>query len=535
MKVRRENPSKRLKHRVDAPLMVELPEGNFKANDWSLGGFGLENYEGEQKLGDIFPATLHLPFQGFGISFQTDVEIKRLTDTGSLGLEFVELGDREHELMRHFIDDLVRGSMTTVDDTILRIDTPITPVSVDPDPSPVSDVPIHRWPLKAILMTAFYLTLGSLVVGYSALLFHSNFIRLEVSSAVVSAPVETILATADGQIESISVNPGELLAPHTTMISIDDNELLQAVDMAQISVDRAIVGLREKKQIFQSEAAKLKDYSSIAKAQIERTSTRIKALQKRSSLAMAQEKRFSTLYKEGWTTRSKLDDVQSQHAELAAELEEARQLMHERRMLLDSIEQGRFFTGDRFDGRLQEAQAELDYAVDEVMLAKDELTALLNHKKRLGLYAPGEGRIIRFLKNSGSSVKRGEEIALFEYNIARTIEAYLTQDEILEVGFGNLATVFFPSIDTSIEAYVTNIDRASGYVNEKETRYQWRAEEDRTARVTLQFVDLPIEDIRRRFSPGLPAIVIFERQNIDDRLHSINIQIRNNPGLGEET
>lgn len=535
MKVRREKPSKRLKHRVDAPLMVDLPEGEFKASDWSLGGFGIEGYTGVQKLGDIFAASLHLPFQGFGISFQADVEVKRLTESGSLGVEFTELGDREHELMRHFIDDLVRGSMTTVEDTILRIDTPVTPVSVEPEVNPASEVPFTRWPLKAIVMTGFYMTLGAIVVGYAALVFHSNFVRLEVTSAVVSAPVETILSTADGKIESISVNPGQLLPQRTAMISIDDNRLLQAVDMASIRVDRATVALRQKQKIFQSEAAKLKDYSSIAKAQIDRTSTRIKALQERSSLAFAQEERFSTLFNEGWTTRSKLDEVQSQHAELAAELEEARQLMHERRMLLDSIEQGRFYTGDKFDGRLQEAKAELDFAVDEVMLAKDELSALLNHKKRLELYAPGEGRIIRFLKNSGSSVKRGEEIALFEHNVARTIEAYLTQDEILEVGFGNMATVFFPSLDASVQAFVTNIDRASGYVNEKETRYQWRAAEDRTARVTLQFTDIPLEDIRNRFAPGLPAIVIFERQNIDDRIHSIRNQIRKEAASGTKT
>jgi hypothetical protein len=38
------------------------------------------------------------------------------------------VGNREREIMAYFIDELVRGSMTSVDDVILRLDSPVTPV-----------------------------------------------------------------------------------------------------------------------------------------------------------------------------------------------------------------------------------------------------------------------------------------------------------------------------------------------------------------------------------------------------------------------
>ena len=144
--------------------------------------------------------TLELPFQGFDISFEVDAKVTREDqDAGTLGVEFVELTERAHDLLVHFIDDLVRGKMATVDDTICRIDIPVTPISTKPEAESEQGSK-RRWPIKTVLMTGFYLILGLGVFGYLGVLAHGLTMRLEVQSAVVSTPVSTVKMPVDGKV-----------------------------------------------------------------------------------------------------------------------------------------------------------------------------------------------------------------------------------------------------------------------------------------------------------------------------------------------
>ncbi len=475
-------------------------------------------------VGDEIQCTLHIPFQGFEVSFELEARVMRISESGELSAAFTKVGDREREIMTHFVDELVRGSMTSVDDVILRLDSPVTPVSTKPDVNPAEQVPARRRPWRVWAMSAFYLTAGLGVVGYAMLVFYVNFLRLEVDTAVVSAPIEPILAASDGKIEKIAVEMGAKVTAETPLIIIEDPKLEEAMDLAAIQVDRTIMELTAKQKELQAEQERLRDYRTIALSQLERINVKIRSLEQRTELARRQAERFRTLARGGWTTKSKLDEVTSAHTALAGDLEEARLLREERRLSLKNIDKGRFYTGGKLEGRLKELQAAVDFHWDRVRLAKDELTALERHRERLILSAPTTGRIVKLLRTTGSSVKRGEELALFERDEVRIIEAFLTQEEVLEIGLEDTATVYFPSIDQRVAAVVLAIDRTTGYIDEIESRYQWRGPKDRSAKVTLRFLDIESDVIRKRFKPGLPAVVVFERRNTDE----VNRRIKDN-------
>jgi multidrug resistance efflux pump len=532
MRVRRERPSQRLHHRVSAPIVVLTDDGEFTASDWSIGGFGLTEYPRHLNMGDELDCTVNIPFQGFDISFPVKVEIVRATDDGSIGAAYKEVGDREKEIMTHFIDDLVRGSITSVDDALLRIDTPVTPVSTKPDPNPSTEVPLRRRSLKTIAWSTFYFTAGLAVIAYASLVLYSNFYRLEVDTAVVSAPVEPIFAPVDGKIADAPTwlidKPIEKDAP---LIVLEDGKLQLSLEMAKVNIDRKTLELRATKRELDNEKSKLKDYRSVALTELRRSNRQVKSLKHRVSLARKQFERYSQLLSEGWTTRSRVDAIESDYSALAQDLEEARLLMHQRRALLDSIEQGRFFNGDRFVGQVKELTAAMELALDEVMLAKDELSALKRRKERLVLRAPNTGRLIKLMRQSGSNVKKGEEIALFEREEDRLIEAFLTQEEVLEIGLGDDATVYFPSLDERVNAVISSIDRTSGYIDEMGSRYEWRGPKDRSALVRLNFVDVTRDQVRRRYTPGLPASVIFERRETDEARSLVKNRLKQRTGL----
>lgn len=527
MKVRRERPSQRLNHRVSAPIKVEIDGESYDADDWSLGGFSISGFEGAGAVGNKITSIIHLPFQGFEISFTIDCEIKRCTDEGNLGVLFVDLDDRERELMTHFIDNLVRGSMSVVDDTILRIDSPVTPVSTKPDPNPTDNMNIRRWPIRMVIMSLFYLTAGLGVLAYTSLMLHSNFVQLEIQSAVVSAPVQPILSTTNGLVKNVHNPSGSFVERNTPLITFSNPDLQQKIDLAKVRIDRSLLELRAKEKDLEFERQKFGDYRIIAENAVGRITAKIQSLQERALLARAQVDRFTTLLKDGWTTQSRLDEMAMEYEKLRGELEQARLLMHERRQLLDGIEAGRFFDGNSIKGQLQKLKATAELAADEVMLAKDELSTLLHQRDSMVIPAPHNGRLLAVYKMDGSTVKRGEKIALFERNEARTIDAFVTQDEVLEIGLGDKAMAYFPSLDRKVEIIVSAIDRTQGYIDQKKSRYQWRGSEDRTALVTLQFIDITFSEIRSSFPPGLPVVVIFKRRGTDIRIPTIKSWFKN--------
>jgi len=169
VRVKRERPDQRRHHRITAPLFVDVAGWRVRAADWSLGGLRIVGFPDELPLaGDEIPLHLHLPFQGFDVSFDVMAEVVRSnSDNQSFAVKFTEVGEREGELMSHFIEELVRGSMSDVEDTIQRIDVPVTPASLEPDANPSEQVPVRRLPVKTITMTGVYILLPASVTSRS--------------------------------------------------------------------------------------------------------------------------------------------------------------------------------------------------------------------------------------------------------------------------------------------------------------------------------------------------------------------------------
>ncbi len=135
VKIKRERPDQRRHHRVTAPLFVRVGGHQLRATDWSLGGLRIDGYTGELPMaGAELPFHLTLPFQGFDVSFDIKAEVVRTNPAEKMfAVRYTEIGERERELMQHFIEELVRGSMSDVEDTIQRIDVPVTPARLEPD------------------------------------------------------------------------------------------------------------------------------------------------------------------------------------------------------------------------------------------------------------------------------------------------------------------------------------------------------------------------------------------------------------------
>ncbi len=242
MKITREKACQRLHHRVKTPLAVMLDGELYEAIDWSLGGLRVGGWRNGESLqiGEKIPCHFSLPFQGFDIGFDVELEVVRIdAEREELAGKFIDLGDRKTELMHHFIEQLVRGAMVPVEDTILRIDSPVTPVSTKPDPSPAEQVPVNRLPVKLIAMSAFYLIGGLLLFSLVGLTVYNNFLSLRVSTAMTYKPVEPVIALQDGMILNTSIGAGDYVGQGQELFQMSIPALNLQLDEAQLQVERA--------------------------------------------------------------------------------------------------------------------------------------------------------------------------------------------------------------------------------------------------------------------------------------------------------
>lgn len=511
MKITREKASQRRHHRVQTPLSIRVDNTKYKAADWGLGGFRLENW-GRNDLTPGMEVEYHfqLPFQGFEITFQGIAKVISVNqELKQISAQFSDLSERQQELLSHFIEELVRGAMTPVADTILRIDSPVTPVSTDPDSSPETEVPVSRWKTKTIVMYGLYFSAGVALFLYISFTLYANFFSLEVESGVVSAPIERVFSTTDGRIEKVAVTLDTLVPQGTALIQIQDAKVEEQIALAQIRIERDRALLETRREELAIEQDKLIDYHQFVEKNVKQAQIVVESLTVQHRLAQKDVLRHSKLIQSGAVSKKHLDVAIRLKTALSAELNLAKVNLDKQKYNLKTVSNGRYFTGGHFEGRVKEIRAEVNRLKQEVTHTTQELLALYQRRESLTVHASSPGRIVQVIKSNGSSTKRGETIALFERDEQRIVDVYLTQDEVIGVELFQPARIFFPSLDSLVAGKVIAIDRTEGFLHERESRYSWRSNEERTAKVTLAFTELSKEQIRQQYKPGLPAIIVF--------------------------
>jgi multidrug resistance efflux pump len=403
--------------------------------------------------------------------------------------------------------------MSPVHDSIQRIDLPVTPVSAEPDPNPKNVVAVRRLPVRQAAWIGIYASLGFVVFGYTALVLYSNLFRMEVQSAVVDAPVLKVLARGDGELPFIRIKTGEKVKQGETVIYFADDDLEKQIDMARIEIESREATLDGLIQRRGGELERMTEYAAIEVKSIEQTKVAIKAMTAEVEAAGRRHSRLQSLLKRGLTTRPRVEDAEILLGTARGKLDGKRLELEEQKRLADTNPGKFFYTGRELVGEMTEIDSSITQARHQVALAHQAHEALLKHRERLSIKAPFDGSVASLPAPEHAAVKRGDVVAVFQKDDERWVTAFLTQDEVMKVGLGDTASVYFPALERSVRATVMAIDRTSGFKEEVSRRYSWRGAEDRSAEVRLEFLAGPGPEAGGGIEAGLPAVVLFEAQS----------------------
>lgn len=515
MRITREKPCQRRHHRVSAPLYVSVNQQAYsQAKDWSLSGLCIEEYEGEAlQTNQRVSLQIELPFQGYQISFEVSARIVRTAITNEeqdIFAEFIDLSERSFDLMKHFVDDLVRGKMATIDDTICRIDVPVTPISTSPTPNPEETLPLKRWPIKSIFMSTFYLLLGLIVFSYIGVIFYSSYFTLEVPYSVVSSKIQTLKMPMDGVLIPVNYQIGSHLDKGEPLFRIENQAISTQLLSLSVKIQKTENELAESKEKYRIETERMKLYQLVSKTDTQILVAQVEAKKQEVKSADDNMVRVLKLKHNNALSAKQLDDAKDRQNIVSFQLQELEAKLSQARAM-ESVSTRRHYNHKEFASDLDLAAVALQSLYSRLKIEKQQYSDLNNKLQNHVVRAPYTGKIVDVYHTAESSIPKNEPVLVFEETETTTVTAYLNQEEILQVGLNDLATVFVPAIDQHFKAVITKIDRSSAYIDQKTAKYTWKDSKEKTALVTLEIFSE--QEFKELLSAGLPAVVIFKRRS----------------------
>jgi len=503
-----EKPDQRRHYRVTAPLFVVFNDQKYRAVDWSLGGLRLEGIKGSlPDIGDLVEVEITLPYQDFKITFEAVLEIVRHVP-GGFGAQFKSLGEREQGLMSHFIDEIVRGSMTDVKETLARMDVPLTPVSTKPPEQSVPETPLQRWTDKTYVVPALYGVLGLLVFGYAALVAYSNIFHLVVESAVVGGRVSIIKAQADGRIIYKEMQSGQLVKAGEVIAHINDPLLEARIEKSAIEIKRKLAEQSFLQQQTGVASSRASDILRQKSGSLRNQRLRVRKIGAEVKRARALYRSLVRRLRRGRSKRQRVANAKANLSKLRIRLAKAQSVLKGRVRLVKHTGKSGLFGKQLVLSNDPLYQARLGLIKNEVELARHDHQILQKLRADRIINAPFAARIVDLPRTSGSPIMRGDVAVVLEPASVLTVTAFLTQREILKVRTGDTASVFIPALDQSFGAHIKSVNRRLSFVNAKDESYSWRPKEERNAQVILELASNE-PSVAQQLTAGLPAVIMF--------------------------
>lgn len=508
--VKRETPSQRMHYRLNVPIYIDVEGKTFKAADWSMGGFRIDGYDGPLRQGDLFTPEVSIDFRGFHISFRQEAQVVRASE-GSLAVSFHDMKPENLELLKYFSEGLLGGEMASFQDAIRRVDMPVTPVEMELVEE-ATEVPIKR-SIRRILIALAYIIIGGALLLYIAITLYSNFWRIEVESGVVCAPTEPLVSPVSGIFEQLIIAPDRSIKLGDPVIRLKNQDNERDYANLQVALNNARFRMYSIAAQLGVDRSTLEIYGKVGDSRLVSARDRVEALKRDVELAQRDVVRKVNLQGKGAVSKEDMEGAQQLAERKQNDLLLAENELRIARIALGGLKRsGLFFSGDRVEGRGHGLKAELLAAQQSVWDLEQQLGGLAGSRANYIIYAPFNGHVVRVLKTPGNTVDRGENLAVLERDDSRYVEVFLTQGESTQVRLGSVAKLFIPSLNIEREGRIIQIDRTRGFVDETDSRYRWRTTVDRTACVTMFFIDKDGKNAQvKDIITGTPVTVSFSR------------------------
>lgn len=193
--------------RLKVPIRAEIDGTPFTVDDWSMGGFGVEQEMTSRHPGETFQSKLTFPFEDFAITLDLSCQLVYIVDDNSrFGCRFAGLSEGQLALFRYVVDAYLSGEIVSAGDILAvrsrdnTADARTSPRLFDAYEEETSRVPL----VPRLLGYAAVLALTVLVAWGAWQGFRERYLTVRSLTATVDAPVIDLRAPVAGTVLSLT-------------------------------------------------------------------------------------------------------------------------------------------------------------------------------------------------------------------------------------------------------------------------------------------------------------------------------------------
>lgn len=231
MHIRHERPEAGLNFLVTAPLLFwpDAADGPSPISSWSMEGVVFADGAGPHG-----PGHLRLPFQGVCM----DLPIYLGTPDEKGFAPFVEMTVRQREVLTVLYQGLLSGQMTSTQDMIQSLDTPVdkVPMSETQEEQEVATASVTPRLLRMARTMAVYGLVAALLIGGMGGKIWQRLDQLAPADARVAAPMVAHYFGEAGQVKDIAVVPGQEVQAGDLLVALRNSDLDRQADAVRAQI-----------------------------------------------------------------------------------------------------------------------------------------------------------------------------------------------------------------------------------------------------------------------------------------------------------
>ncbi|MDE3060483.1 MAG: hypothetical protein KGJ06_05680 [Pseudomonadota bacterium] len=503
-------PSQRRHWRVTVPIVIAIGGKDYPSMNWSVSGFRVADITKTVRPGDYIDVYVKIPFHGFDVGFDANARVCRYDGhERELAAEFVNLGEREQETLRTFIQGLTTGEMAPIGGIIKKLDLPVTPATLNPLPNLPEQEALYRRQQGMRL----YKWAGAALALALATVIYTNVFQMKIDTAMVTGRNTIITSPASGDITYLAA-PNTPVAAGQTLAVMTDPHLDYEMQQASLTMQDAGVEADRLTAMLDLEKKRQKAAENIVSKEWGTASDSVDSLRHNLEVKADSVRRIEQLAKEGFVSQIYLDKVRGDYYDTERQLHAARQEEGRRQEELSTVKAGFQVRDSAVQNGILDTEALRQAALEKVSVAQKQLDFMKEQKSRLTIKAPAEGQLVRVFAPGSSAVKYGDPVAIFEQGGAHVVQAFLTQQEALHVAPGKTANVYFASHWWSVPMKVVDVDYYSMTLGQNHGLFQWQNlqnDQFKTVMVTLEPAGDRAAQALGKIAPGTASSVVFSR------------------------
>ncbi len=447
---------KRRFHRVTIPLFLAIGGRTYRAADWSLGGFRIDNFLGGEVAGELAAGTLVLSFSDFNLTLPMRFRVvRRAGDT--IGCKFIDLSVVARRALRHLLESAIEGRISEVSDTLGVLTAPIPSEPLEDLLQDEQDTHVQIGERRLVRKATVYLATGLVLLLGLGYLVYRNIMFIDIPAATVMGNFVSVATTADGHLDTLLVGEGEQVEPGQVLFELRESEVAAAVEVARARLQTArtrhaaLLGQLEEEQDRQAL------FTSVSGEQVRRARADLRRVEAGLSRAGIEQARRERLVREGVLPQEDLDIALAERRALEEERAALMTQLEIARLNRTATSQGRYFGGQEIEGRKVEIQQAALVAESEIARARRELEVAVERLSEQRVSAPIGGKVYTVYRRVGDLLRSRDVVLSLQAQGGHFVVGRLQSDEALKVRPGMVVDVKIPAYRLALQGTITAI------------------------------------------------------------------------------